>query len=308
MNLAVVVDPYVPPVELERVLDGRLACRLPPDVGRPEDVVALVTAAAPVGPAELAAYPNLRVVVTGSVGHDHLDRDALGAAGIVTCTCATYCTQEVADHALACVVALLRGLPALGAETRRGGWDWTAAGPLRRIAGSTLGVVGLGRIGRALAERAQALGLEVVAHDPIVADDAMLALGVRPAALAELLAAAHAVSLHVPITPGSRHLIGREQLRLMRPDAVLVNVARGALVDLDALAEALDQGRLRAAALDVWDPEPPAPDDPRLRTERLLLTPHAAWCSTEAEGSLLSELAANLSAALDGRRPPGLLC
>ena len=241
-----------------------------------EDVVGVLTIGKSVGAELFAQLPALRVVATATVGFDHIDIDAAEEHGVAVVSVPDYCTQEVADHALALLLGLVRGVVALDLDVRQGGWDARAAGPLRTLAELRVGIVGLGRIGGALATRLLALGVEVWAHDvlPVARD------GVRFVELDELLADCDAVTLHVPLTRETRGLIGRTQIALMKPDALLVNTSRGAVVDVGAVLEALRAGRLGGAALDVLPQEPPpvAPLAPNL-----VLTPHAAYYSEAAE-------------------------
>jgi D-3-phosphoglycerate dehydrogenase / 2-oxoglutarate reductase len=274
-----------------------------------DDVVGVVAWERPVGEAELAALPRLRVVVTPSVGYDHLDLEAARRhGGVWVCHVPDYCVDEMADTALALVLALMRGVVALDRQVRDGFWDTGGAGPLRRVRGTRLGVVGFGRIGAALAARAVALGFEVSGSDPVVDAAAMRAAGVRPAgSLHDLLRACHVVSLHAPLTDATRGLIGAGEIALMPPGALLVNTARAALCDGGALLAALEGGRLGGAALDVLDVEPPTPEDPAPRHPRLIVTPHAAYASPEADAELERRVAAALRAALDGGAPDGAL-
>jgi D-3-phosphoglycerate dehydrogenase / 2-oxoglutarate reductase len=273
-----------------------------------DDVVGVVSWERRVGEAELAALPRVRVVVTPSVGFDHLDLDAARRhGGVWVCHVPDYCVDEMADTALALALALMRGVVALDRHVREGFWDAEAAGPLRRIRGTRLGVVGFGRIGAALAARAAAVGFEVWASDPGVADDAIVAAGVRPAALDELLAACHVVSLHAPLTPATRGLIGADRISTMPRGALLVNTARAALCDTDALLAALRDGRLGGAALDVLDVEPPTAERPAPQLPSLIVTPHSAYASPEAEAELQRRVAAAVRAALDGGAPDGAL-
>lgn len=241
-----------------------------------EDVVGVLTIGEPVGAELFAQLPALRVVATATVGYDHIDIDAAEEHGVAVVSVPDYCTQEVADHALALLLGLVRGVVTLDRDVRRGGWDAKAAGPLRTLAELRVGIVGLGRIGGAVATRLLALGAEVWAHDvlPLAHD------GVRFFELEELLAECDAVTLHVPLTRETRGLIGRPQIASMKRDAVLVNTSRGAVVDVMAVLEALRAGRLGGAALDVLPQEPPmvAPLAPNL-----VLTPHAAYYSEAAE-------------------------
>jgi D-3-phosphoglycerate dehydrogenase len=273
-----------------------------------DDVVGLlVTDVVPVGPAELARLPRLRAVATASTGHDNLDVDALAAAGVWASNVHGYCDEEVAEHAIAMAVDLLRGVSLLDREVRGGAWAHDAVPP-RRIAGSTLGVVGLGRIGRCTARCGLALGMRVEAHDPHVPAADMEAIGVVPRArLHDLLAAADVVTLHTPLTSETRHLLDRAALGAMRPDAYLVNTARAALVDHEALGDALRSGRLAGAALDVLPAEPPVAGEPALAWPRAIVTPHAAWYSPDSADAPYRQAAADVAAALAGGEPVGAL-
>jgi len=224
----------------------------------------------------MAQLPALRVVGSATVGFDHVDLDAAERRGIAVVSVPDYCTEEVADHTLALLYALLRGVVALDRQVARGEWNAKGAGPLRTLAGLRVGIVGLGRIGGAVATRLLALGAEVWAHDvlPVARE------GVRLAELEDLLAGCEAVTLHVPLTRATRGLVGGAQIASMRPGALLVNTSRGAVVEVGSLLEALRRGRLGGAALDVLAQEPPpaAPVAPNL-----IVTPHAAYYSEASE-------------------------
>jgi D-3-phosphoglycerate dehydrogenase / 2-oxoglutarate reductase len=257
-----------------------------------DDVVAILTTPrAPVTAELLGRLPALRVVSTASVGFDHVDLEAAQARGVAVHSVPDYCTEEVADHTLAFLYALLRGLGPLGRDVAAGGWNAKAAGLLRTIAGLRVGVVGHGRIGSAVATRLLALGAEVWANDllPVRRD------GVREVGFEELLAGCDAVTLHVPLTERTRALVGQPELAAMRPGALLLNTARGPVVDLDAVLVALRDGRLGGAALDVLPDEPPAepPDAPNL-----IVTPHAAWYGPGAERRVAERAVAAVRQAL----------
>jgi D-3-phosphoglycerate dehydrogenase len=297
--IALFVDRGFPMGPFADALAPAVSCRESVDAGERGDVVAIVTGTPPVGLPEIAPYPNLRLVLTCTIGTDHLDLAGLAGAGVVVANTPSYCTQEVAEHALACVLAGLRGLWRLDAAVRAGRWDYAAAGLLRRFGDARLGIVGLGRIGRALAGKAAALGIDVVAHDPFAADGGDVPL----VPLDELLAGSDAVSLHAPGGAGAP-LLGAAELARMRPDAILVNLARPDLVDVDAMVAALHAGRLGGAAWDVWPQEPADPADPRLQAPGLVVFPHAAWYSARADQAYVDEGAAALRAALvDGVDP-----
>ena len=254
----------------------------------------------PVNREDVERLPALRVVATCSVGYDHVDLEAAAARGIRVANVPDYCVEEMAESTVAMLLSLLRGIVVLDRSVRSGEWDYRAAGVLTRISGTRLGVVGAGRIGRAVIERASALGMDVWASDPVVGAGAILETGARPAGLDELLAACNVVTLHVPLTPSTRHLIGSRELALMPPGAFLVNTARADLVDMDALTTALRSGLLGGAAFDVLPEEPPTslPDAPRL-----VLTPHAAWYSEETEREVYRRPALAVLDVLEGREP-----
>jgi D-3-phosphoglycerate dehydrogenase len=215
-------------------------------------------------------------VGTPTVGFDHIDLEAAERRGVAVVSVPDYCTEEVADHTLALLLALLRGVVALDRQVAAGGWDPKGAGALRTLRGLRVGIVGLGRIGGAVADRLLALGGEVWANDlvPVARD------GVSFVSLEELLGECDAVTLHVPLTRETRGLIGRAEIESMRPGALLVNTARGPVVDVGAVLVALRSGRLGGAALDVLPQEPPpaAPLAPNL-----IVTPHAAYYSEASE-------------------------
>jgi D-3-phosphoglycerate dehydrogenase len=301
---ALLIDAFFTPDALSALLAPNVAVQAGGPEAATADTVVVITADRPVHAHELAHAPNLQLVITASVGFDHVDLEGFRERGVMVCHTPAYCTEEVADHTIAAVLSLLRGLHRFDRAIQRREWDIASGGPVRRIAGTKLGIVGLGRIGRGVAERALALGIEVIASHPDMTAEQIVALGARPASLEELLAEADVVSLHAPSDPHAPPLLGAEQLALMRPEALLVNTARAALVDLDALAGQLDRGGLAGAHFDVWATEPPDWDDPRLQARNLFLSPHAAWVSPQAEAALWREAARAITAVVAGREPP----
>jgi D-3-phosphoglycerate dehydrogenase len=297
----VLCDPSVPLDRIRAVLrENDVERGEPPWSG--DDVVGLVSFAT-VTADDLERLPSLLVVATPSVGFDHLDVDAATERGVWICNVPDYCVEEMADHALALLFALVRGVVELDRSVRAGAWSHEAAGLLRRASDVRLGVVGFGRIGRALATRARALGMDVLAHDPLVPDEAIRSAGVRPAALAELLRSSTAISIHAPLTPQTRGLVGRRELELLSDGAYVVNVSRASLLDTGAALELLDEGRLGGVALDVLDVEPPSHEAPAPTARRLVVTPHAGWYSEQAEEAALRRAAEAVRDALAGRRP-----
>ena len=244
-----------------------------------------------------------RIIARYGIGVDTIDLDAANERGIVVTNVPDYCIDEVSDHALSLALALARGVTLLDRRVRTGSWTPTDARPLHRIRGRTLGLVGFGRIARALAVKAAALGYHVVATDPYVADDAVRDAGVEPLSFDELLERADVVSMHVPLTDESHHLFGSEALARMKPGAILVNTSRGPLVDTAALRDALASGHLGGAALDVLEQEPPAPDEPLLLRDDVVMTPHAGFYSEESVRELQRKAVEQVVDALAGRRP-----
>ena len=243
----------------------------------------------------LAAAPRLTVVGRAGVGVDNVDLDAATEHGVLVMNTPEGNTVTTAELALALLFALSRHVPRADRAVRAG--DWKQRGKLlgSELTGKTLGVVGLGRIGRAVAERALGLQMQVVAHDPFVATDRSPVEGVELTALDELLARADFVTLHVPLSDATRHLIDARALALMKPGARLVNAARGGLVDEQALAAALAAGHLRGAALDVLEREPPPADHPLLAREDVVLTPHLGASSDEAQRNVAVDIARQIA-------------
>jgi C-terminal binding protein len=271
--------------------------------------------------ADFARFPKLRAVVRMGVGYDRIDRAAAAARGIMVCNVPDYGTMEVADHAVTLALTLRRGI-LLHHETQRHTppAPWTAiTDPLiRRLNVQTFGIVGLGRIGTAVALRAKAFGFRVVFFDPHLPNGAELAIGVeRERTLEGLLRRADVLSIHAPLTPGTRGLIGARELALLPPGAVLVNTARGPILDLDALEAALRHGHLAGAGLDVVPVEPPVEPVPSLLRAyrakepwlegRLVITPHSAYHSPEAWADIRRKSAETMAAALLSNAPQNVI-
>ncbi|TFV79231.1 C-terminal binding protein [Blastococcus sp. CT_GayMR19] len=257
------------------------------------DADALLVQYAPITAEVFDALPRLRLVSRYGVGVDVVDQEAARARGVWVCNVPDYGTTEVALHATALLLALLRNLGGHDREVRARRWDYQLGGPLRRPSGLTLGVIGLGRIGRMTAERAAPWFGGCVGYDPHLPDSAWPP-GVERVALDEVFARSNAVTLHLPLADRTRGLVDAERLSRMPPGSYLVNTARGGLMDLDALVQALDDGRLAGVGLDVLPQEPPEWGHPLLTHPRALLTPHVGWYSEEAEAELRCKAAQNI--------------
>ena len=254
-----------------------------------------------------AAGPQLRVVSNYAVGFDNVDVPACTRRGIPVGNTPGVLTETTADLAFALLMAAARRVAEGDRYVRAGRWKtW---GPLLLLGpdvhGATLGIVGFGRIGQAVAKRAQGFSMTVLYHDVAeLPPDVTQPLGATFVGLDELFERSDFVSLHVNLTEETRHLVNAERLRRMRPTAVLVNTSRGPVVDQIALRAALRDGVIAAAALDVTDPEPMSPDDPLLTLENCLVVPHIASASRATRGKMAQMAAANLLAGLEGRRLP----
>ena len=271
------------------------------------DADAVLNQYCPIGAETLAVLRRCRVISRYGVGYDTVDVAAATACGICVTNVPDYCVDEVSDHALALLLASARRVAALDAQVRRGLWDYKRGQPMGRLRGKVLGLIGFGRMARALAAKVVPLQLRVLAHDPLVPPETMIHAGVEPAALDDLARAADFVSVHAPLSPATRGLVGAGLLSLMKPTAVLINTARGPVVDEDALVAALRAGRIGGAALDVLEREPPAPDHPLLAMPQVIFTPHVAWYSEESEAELRRRAAEHVALVLRGERPPHLV-
>lgn len=259
----------------------------------------------PITEAEVAKLTGLRIVSVSSTGYDHVPVGAVTAAGAWVSTAAGYCTDEVAEHTMALLLGGLRGIPALDASVRRGEWDVTLSAP-KRLRGAVVGLVGFGRIAQAVAALLGSLGVVVKAYDPLTPADVFERLSVsRVDSVEAALTNADAVSLHVPLTPETLHLIDATRLALLRQGTFLVNVARGALLDMDALCDAIESGHLSGAGLDVFEEEPLG-ENARVRgIPGVLLGPHGAWYSDEAETHLFQMATGSILDVFHGRPPAG---
>ncbi|TVQ36170.1 MAG: C-terminal binding protein [Spirochaetaceae bacterium] len=244
------------------------------------------------------------LIMTLSVGYDCVDVAAATELGIPVSNCPTYCIDEVATHALTLLHAVGRKLHLVLPETKQGNWYVNYAKPINAFGGRTVGIIGLGRIGRAFARKLAATGVRIAAYDPYVDDDVFEMVGaVRVLDLEDLLPQCDYVSIHAPLTGETVHMINARTLALMKPEAFLINTARGAIIDEADLLAALQAERIAGAALDVLENEPPAADHPLLHEPRVLVTPHMAWYTEESHLKNQQLGMQELTRVLSGRRP-----
>jgi D-3-phosphoglycerate dehydrogenase len=268
------------------------------------DVDAIMTCWAPVTEAVVRAATKCRHIARMGIGLDNIAVATATERKMRVTNVPDYCVEEVADHALALLLACARKVAFFHQRTKSGEYRLQAGGPLRRLRGAVLGIVGMGRIAQAVAERARAFGFEVIAWTRSGNDHGS---GARMVELPELLRLSDFVSLNVPLTPETRHLLNRESLALLKPTAFVINTSRGGLIDHAALWDSLQAGRLAGAALDVFDPEPPDLSQPLFRDERVIVTPHAAFVSAESLQELRLRAARQVAATLTGNVPENLI-
>jgi glyoxylate reductase len=287
---------------------------LPPDEAALHDLLhrcdgALTLLTEPITPELLDREPQLRVISNFAVGYDNVDVPAATERGVLVCNTPGVLTETTADFAFALLMAAARRVVD-GVDYVRAG-KWKTWGPTllmgQDVSGATLGIVGFGRIGREVAKRGQGFDMRILAYDAYQDEEAAKALGAEYVPLDDLLRQSDFVSLHVALTPETEHLIGARELSLMKPDAILINAARGPVIDTDALVAALRDGEIGGAALDVTDPEPLPADHPLVHMPNAIVVPHMASASVATRTKMATMAATNLLAGLRGERPPNVV-
>lgn len=290
---------------VERLGDVTLFDRTPADkiVERAVDADIVLTNKVPFSADTLRQLPRLRFICVLATGYNIIDTEAAARQGVVVANIPAYSTMSVAQMAFAHILNITNHVASYAREVADGKWTncpdfcfWDSA--LTELAGKTMGIVGLGNTGMATARIAVALGMKVVALTSKSADT--LPEGITPAPLDDVLASADVVSLHCPLTPSTRHLINAASIAKMKPSAILINTGRGPLVDEQAVADALNGGRLAAFGADVLSQEPPRGDNPMLSARNCFLTPHIAWATLEARTRLMSTATENVRQFIAG--------
>ncbi len=243
-----------------------------------------------------------RVISRFGIGVDNVDIPAATRAGIVVTRVPDYCIDEVSDHAMAMLLAVVRKIPLANARTQSGAWEMPAVVPIHRLRGSVLGLVGFGRIPQLVAPKAKAFGIQVIAFDPYLPETVFQREGVRRVEFDELVKVSDYISIHTPLMPETHHLFNADVFSKMKPTAYLVNTARGPIVDEAALANALDRKQLAGAALDVMEKEPPS-GSPLLGRNNVILTPHTSFYSEESLVELQTKAAEEVVRVLTGQKP-----
>ncbi len=268
----------------------------------------LVWYSIPVTKSVIDRMERCKVIVDAGVGYDNIDLESAGRRGIYACNVPDYCVDEVADHTLGLMLALLRKIPAMDSSVRSGNWDFRAAIPIASLRGKVLGVVGLGRIGSAMTLRCLPLGMKVRVYDPYIPPGKEKSFGAEAVSWDRILAESDVLTLHVPLTEETRHMLGLEEFRKMKDTAVVINTSRGEVIDKETMVEALEKGMIGGAACDVLEGEPPAggefnTEDPLLQLDNFIVTPHMAFFSFESGMALRRMAAEEIARVLKGEEP-----
>jgi D-3-phosphoglycerate dehydrogenase / 2-oxoglutarate reductase len=266
------------------------------------DADAVLTTYAKVTADMIRQMTRCRVIARFGIGVDNVDIPAATKAGIVVTRVPDYCLDEVSDHTMALLLAMVRKIPSSNTRTQSGRWEMRAVVPIHRLRGTVLGLVAFGQIPQLVAPKAQAFGTRVVTHDPFVSREVIQRAQVEQVEFDELLKISDYISIHTPLLPATHHLFNGDVFRRMKPTAYLINTARGPIVDEAALAIALDQGHLAGAALDVMEQEPPS-GSPLFGRDNVIITPHTSFYSEESLVDLQSKAAEEVVRVLSGQAP-----
>jgi len=251
----------------------------------------------------LRQFKKCKVIGRFGLGVDNIDLPAAKELGITVTYVPDYCLREVSDHAMALLLSLTRKIPLSNKLVQAGRWEMPAVVPIQRLEGQVLGLIGLGGIPRAMVPKAQAFGYKVIANDPFLPKDVFQSLNVESVSLDELYARSDAISVHAPLMPATRGLVNADAFAKMKKGVLIVNTARGPLIDEAALLAALDSGKVAGAALDVITTEPMPKDSPLIGRDNLILTPHTGFYSIQALEELQSKCASDVARVLSGEKP-----
>lgn len=271
-----------------------------------KDADGILNARLKINPKVIESMERCKVMVRYGIGVDTIDIESATKKGIMVCNVPDYCIDEVANHALTLILCLGRKIMLSSRQVLAGEWSIASLKPLKRFTEQTIGIVGFGRIGRNLANKAKHLGFKIIAFDPYVGEN-ILADGVQMVSLEKLIRESDYISLHAPLVSENKGMIGKKQLDIMKKDAYLINVSRGPLIDESALIEALENKKIAGVGLDVLVNEPPRRDNPLLKLGNVLITPHSAWYSDEAITELQLKAAKTVAAVLSGDIPNSVL-
>ena len=308
----IITDCDHPSVEIEKKILSEINPELTLETCKTEeDVIAVASNAdgiinqyAPFTRKVIKSLNRCKIIARYGVGVDNIDVEAATENNIIVANVPDYCLDEVSTHAIALMLDCARGITSLDRKVRDKKWDFTLAKPLFRTKGKILGLFGLGRIARMVAQKASGFGLRIIAYDPYVSK---VDIGVKLVELSQLLTDSDFLSIHVPLTDETRHSFSENELRTMKKTSYLVNTSRGPIVDEKALYVALKEKWIAGAALDVMEKEPPDWEDPLLKLDNIIITPHISFYSEESYVELKTKVAESVRAVLKGELPRAMV-
>lgn len=268
-----------------------------------KDVDAIINQYAPLGKKVIESLTNCKVISRYGVGFNTIDVEAATEKGITVSNVSDYCLDEVSDHAMALLLSLARKVTFLNNEVKSGNWDYKQGMPIYRIRGSKLGLLSFGNIAQKVALKAQSFGMKVIAYDPFIPKEVAKELNVELVSFEELFKQSDYISVHTPLNKATEGMVGAEQFKWMKEKAFIINTSRGPIIDEKALIHALQQNELAGAGLDVLEIEPIEAGNPLLKMDQVILNPHVAWHSMEAEKELKLKTAENVADVLQGKKP-----
>ena len=267
------------------------------------DADAIITQYCNIDKTVIDQLEHCKIIIKYGIGINNIDADAASAKGIYVCNVPDYGIDEVSNHAIALLFALNKKLPVITDALKGGDWGYSSIVPLRRLAGSTLGLVGFGRIPQAVARKMSGFGVRTIAYDPYCSAERMAVMGVEKVEIDTLIRESDNISIHCPYTPDTHHMFNAAAFASMKDSAFLINTARGPIIDEQALLEALKAGAIAGAGLDVFESEPITPEHPLLQLPNVIATPHCAWYSEEAIRVLQRSVAEEVVRVLQGNPP-----
>ncbi|SEN29590.1 D-3-phosphoglycerate dehydrogenase [Mesobacillus persicus] len=272
-----------------------------------KDADALINQYAPISRKVIENLENCKVISRYGVGFNTIDIDAATEKGIIVGNVTDYCLDEVSDHAMALLLSSVRKVTLMNNAVKNGNWDFKVAVPIFRLRGRTLGLVGFGNIPQTVAKKAQAFGINVIAYDPFVPEAVAKNMNVELVSLDQLCEQSDYISVHTPLNQHTQGMISHDQFNKMKKEAFIINTARGPVIDEKALIQALQEGKIAGAGLDVLEVEPVEQENPLLKMDNVILNPHSAFYSVEAEAELKRKTAENVADVLSGYYPTYLV-
>ncbi|MDK2950766.1 MAG: D-3-phosphoglycerate dehydrogenase / 2-oxoglutarate reductase [Kosmotogales bacterium] len=272
-----------------------------------KDADAILTQYAPMNREIISSLKKCQVIARYGIGYDNVDVESCTENGIIVLNVPSYCEEEVSDSVIAMSYALTKKLNFYHKNLLKEIWDWKPGVPIHRFDKLKAGLLGFGNISKFAAKKFKALGLEVMVNDPFISDEIFEEHGVKKVTFDKLIKESDILSIHVPLTPKTKHLLGKKEFDLMKNTAIIINTSRGAIIDENALINALHEKSIAAAGLDVFENEPVSKDNPLLSMDNVIATPHCGWYSEESKIEIRKKIATNVLKVLKGEEPYGFV-